>query len=622
MTNYNNDYFASPLKRIGTLAVVVSALSACVADNNGSSSSTAISSSTPAPVSSSSVAISSSSVRSSSSVAPSSSSQAPASSSSVAPSSSSAASSVSYPIPANNFAVNGGAESGMTNWGGRANESVERTMAEAYEGNYSIFVSDRTAYWNGATFEVGRLTAGNEYEVAAWVKLAAGEADATVKITAKRTDDADDSTYLEYTGVAEEVATSDGWTLLRGTYTPTGETPFEYFIVEANAEGDTLSSYYVDQFVVAGEVEDEPEPDPIPVGSGLKDLTNIPVGVAVNIQNGGTISNSGKAQVVNNEFSQLSAENGMKMSYWYTSGGRQNITNMVQFARANNKTIHGHTLVWHRCYQVPSGWSNQSGQQYRQTFINHIEEVASQYQDVITSWDVVNEALWDGADDSADSSCGLQSGGQTVNGVNYRRSTHFAKLGADYIDLAFRTARTAAPNADLYYNDFNTENNYSDNGYNKTDNLVALIRDLRQRGTPIDGVGFQMHVGPDWPSISSITGAWKKILDLNYGLKIKLTEIDVRVSWPYGNPPTTITNCNDSQALSRQKQRYKDIIKAYYDTVPAELRGGITVWGLVDSDSWFATLDDGSLGCPLLFNDQLQKKPAYEGVQEAINESR
>lgn len=617
MRIYNNYRLAAPFKRVGTLALVVSSLTACVADNGGNSSSVANSSSAPA-ISSSSAAVSSSSVQSS--VAPSSSSQAPVSSAPA--SSSSQSSSVSYQVPANNFAVNGDVEDGLTNWGSRAGETVEATNAEFYEGSYSLFVTDRTAYWNGATFNVGRLTAGNEYEVAAWVKLAAGEADATVKITAKRTDDADDSTYLEYTGVAEEVATSDGWTLLRGTYTPTGETPFEYFIVEANAEGDELSSYYVDQFVVAGDVEPEPDPDPIPVGSGLKDLASIPIGVAVNLEGGArdTFNNSGKTQIVHDNFSQMSVENTMKMKYWYETGSVQKIDALAQRARTNNMTIHGHTLVWHRCYQVPSGWASMSSGQYDTAFTNHVRDVASKHTDVIVSWDVVNEALWDGADDGADSSCGLSSGSETVNGVRYRRSTHFNKLGADYIHKAFVEANKVT-DADLYYNDFNTENNYSDNGYNKTDNLVALIKDLRQRGTPIDGVGFQMHVGPTWPSISSITAAWRKILDLNYGLKIKLTEIDVRVNWPYGGNNRLVTSCSDMQALQEQKQRYKDIVKAYYDTVPAPLRGGVTVWGIIDADSWYATFDDGLLGCPLLFNDQLQKKPAYDGVLEALNES-
>lgn len=634
MTIYNNHSLAAPFKRVGSLALVVSALTACVADNGDNSSSAANSSSTPA-ISSSSIAVSSSSEQSSS-IAPSSSSQAPASSSSAPVSSSSQASSVSYQVPANNFAVNGDVEDGLTNWGSRASETVEATNAEAYEGSYSLFVTDRTAFWNGATFNVGRLTAGNEYEVAAWVKLAAGEPDAIVKITGKRVDDANDDDHSEYSNVDEQVVTSDSWTLLRGTYTPTGETPFQYFIVEANAEGDELSSYYVDQFVVAGEVEDEPDPEPIPVGSGLKDLTSIPVGVAVSIAdwNAEVLQRSfldgpdtaRRQQLVANEFSQISLENTMKMNYWDGSNYSNSYANRImQWAAANNKEVHGHTLVWHPCYQLPSWANTQSGTQYMQSLGAHVRGVASQFAGApgdagkIVSWDVVNEVLQDSGDDGSYSDCRYESGGQVVGGVNYRRSAHFEGAGGpDYIHHAFTEANKVT-DADLYYNDFNIENNDT-----KTDSLIAMLQDMHSKGTPIDGVGFQMHVGPDWPSVGTISAAWKRVLDLGYGLKIKLTELDVRINFPYGKPDSwqPYTSCSNSEAMTIQQNRYRSIIQAYYDTVPAEYRGGITVWGITDTDSWFADFTYNGqtyIGCPLLFDGNFDPKPAYNAVQQVLN---
>ena len=50
----------------------------------------------------------------------------------------------------------------------------------------------------------------------------------------------------------------------------------------------------------------------------------------------------------------------------------------------------------------------------------------------------------------------------------------------------------------------------------------------------IDGVGFQMHVLPDCPSIDAIKSSWSWVLQLNYGLKIKITELDMRVNNRYG----------------------------------------------------------------------------------------
>ena len=606
------------IKRYSSLAVMAGSLAACTGGGGASSSvmPTPSSSSAPVVVSSSSTSIApvSSSSVSISSIAPSSSSL------------SSVASSVPvYEIPSNNFAVNGDVENGTTNWGGRGDADVERVTAEKYAGAASLLVSNRADYWHGATFNVGRLTAGNMYEVAVWVKLAAGEPDTLVKITGKRVDDDDADTYLEYTGVASETVTANGWTLLVGDYVPDGATDFESFIIEADDGTDNVS-FYVDNFVVAGEVEDAPIITPPPAGSGLKDLASIPIGVEVNLEGGSkdTLNSAARVQIVRNNFNHVTAENNMKMSYWSDSNySNPNADRLAAWAKNNNTTIHGHALVWHPCYQLPSWASNQTGTAYQQSLTNHIRGVASQHTDTIVSWDVVNEALFDTNDEGSYSGCRYETGGQVINGVNYRRSAHYEGMGADYIALAFREADKVT-DADLYYNDFNTEENGA-----KTDSLVALIKDLRSKDVPIDGVGFQMHVLPDYASLANIKASWKKVLDLNYGLKIKITEMDVRVNNPYAAgwsyEANAVKSCNDTQALQQQKARYKAIVKAYFEVVPAELRGGITVWGISDSDSWFKTISGGGhddiVGCPLLFNDNLQEKPAYDGVKEALNEA-
>ena len=63
---------------------------------------------------------------------------------------------------------------------------------------------------------------------------------------------------------------------------------------------------------------------------------------------------------------------------------------------------------------------------------------------VYYSWDVVNEAISDSG---------------SVSGGNCLRDSVFLQRGGDkYIHRAFNVARQGDPNADLYYNDYNTEN--------------------------------------------------------------------------------------------------------------------------------------------------------------------
>lgn len=189
-----------------------------------------------------------------SSVAPSS---TPASSSTPALSSrasSVAVSSAGSSVPANNFAQNGGVESGLTNWGTTAG-TVTRSTADKRSGTASALITGRTAAWNGLTFNVGSLTSGNQYDAAVWVKLAPGTPDSVISLTAKRLDDSDTSTYNEYTRVGTVTASSTEWRLLQGYYTQLGSTGFQHFIIEAN---DTTISYYADDFSIGGQVTQPP----------------------------------------------------------------------------------------------------------------------------------------------------------------------------------------------------------------------------------------------------------------------------------------------------------------------------------------------------------------------------
>lgn len=211
----------------------------------------------PGPTDPSSSASSASSLASSSSssvVVSSSSSLVSSSSSSPMSSSSSSAPPIDYPVPDNDFAVNGGVEDGLTRWGtNAASATVERATAVRRSGSASARITGRTASWHGITVNVGHLTEENEYEVAVWVRLASGSAPADIMLTAKRQDDADPDTYNEFEMVATASASADNWTLLRGFYIHRG-TPFEHFLIESSHDS---VSYYVDDFSIGGEVSPE-----------------------------------------------------------------------------------------------------------------------------------------------------------------------------------------------------------------------------------------------------------------------------------------------------------------------------------------------------------------------------
>jgi len=329
-------------------------------------------------------------------------------------------------------------------------------------------------------------------------------------------------------------------------------------------------------------------------GSGLKSLASFPIGVAVNagFENNSIISSSTSAQqqaVVFPNFNQMTAGNIMKMSYLHPQENTFTFAqadDFVSFARANGIDVHGHTLIWHADYQVPAFMTNYTGD-FAAMLKNHVQTIVSHFQGRVVSWDVVNEAL---ADD----------GQPTVN--NILRSTVFSqKMGLDFIDQSFINARAVDPQVDLFYNDYNIEA-----GGQKTANLLSLIDGMKARGVPITGVGFQMHVTIDWPSITAIESSLKAVADR--GLKVKISEMDVSMKSAY----TSFT----ADAAIRQQQRYHDIIAAYLRAVPAAQRAGITVWGVWDADSWIN--QPGSPDWPLLFDANFQPKPALQGFKDAL----
>jgi endo-1,4-beta-xylanase len=198
----------------------------------------------------------------------------------------------------------------------------------------------------------------------------------------------------------------------------------------------------------------------------------------------------------------------------------------------------------------------------------------------------------------------------------YRNSLFFQKMGADYIAEAFTNARAADPAADLYYNDYNISP-----GGAKLNAVLDMVDDFKQRGIPIDGVGFQMHIYMGWPNASTLKNSFAEVVAR--GLKVKITELDIPINNPFDgsyNFPNNYVAEFTPTIANAQKIRFCEVVKAYMETVPEHLRGGLTVWGVNDGSSWLMNQIFGNKHAdwPLLFNDDLQPKPAYYGVANGL----
>ncbi len=250
------------------------------------------------------------------------------------------------------------------------------------------------------------------------------------------------------------------------------------------------------------------------------------------------LSDSTYASIANREFNSVTAENEMKIDATEPQRGQFNFTNadrVYNWAVQNGKEVRGHTLAWHS--QQPGWMQSLGGSALRQAMIDHINGVMAHYKGKIAQWDVVNEAFADG---NSGSPARLQPGAQ--------------RQRLDRGGLPHRAP--ADPSAKLCYNDYNVENWT----WAKTQAMYRMVKDFKQRGVPIDCVGFQSHFNSGSPYNSNFRTTLQEFAAL--GVDVAITELDIQ-----GASPTTYAAVvNDCLAVSRCL--------------------GVTVWGVRDMDSW------------------------------------
>ncbi len=304
------------------------------------------------------------------------------------------------------------------------------------------------------------------------------------------------------------------------------------------------------------------------------------------------LSDSDYATTLTTEFSAVEPENAMKFRpihprpntdlepYDFAAADQ-----LVAFAQKHGLQVRGHTLVWHK--QNPD-WVTQSNfdtNQLNSILEDHIRTVVGHFGTKVFAYDVVNEAFNDD--------------GTLRTSIWYDQpGIGFAKQGTKYIEQAFEWAHSANPAAKLFYNDYDAEIVNK-----KSDAIYAMVRDFKNRGVPIAGIGLQMHhtLKFDTPeNMQSLATNMKRLADL--GLEIHITELDVRLD-------------SDSPAnLAAQAKLYGEIVDACTRQPACKM---IQTWGFTDKYSWIPTSFQG-YGWGLPWDSNYQKKPAYGAVLDAL----
>lgn len=472
---------------------------------------------------------------------------------------------------------------GAQGWSGRGSATVTNVTSTAQAGTHSLAVTGRTASWNGATINtLCKIHKGFKYLVSVWVRLLPGEPASQVRVSLQGGLSGNQSFY---TVIGNTMVTDATWVNLATEYTFGFDVDELQLYVETNSG---TASYYLDEFALIN-VPAKPIQTAIPsVHEVLADY--FPIGAALEPPE----INGVHGELFLKHFNQFTIGNALKWDATQPTEGVFTFARadtLAAFAREHGLRVRGHTLVWHDqtpawVFRDADGNPLQPGNAAHRTLLlqrleDHIHTVVTRYADVIYAWDVVNEVI----DDSQ------------PNGL--RNSPWLQIIGPEYIDWAFEFAREASATAQLYINDFNTT------VPTKRAALQNVVQGLRSRSVPVDGVGHQMHVNVEWPPVSDI----RQTLELfaGMGLKNEITEMDISV---YTNP--TDTAPVSAETLVLQGYRYRDIFNLYRELSP--IIESVTLWGLGDDGSWLKSVPITRDDKPLLFDEDLQAKPAYWGV--------
>jgi endo-1,4-beta-xylanase len=321
------------------------------------------------------------------------------------------------------------------------------------------------------------------------------------------------------------------------------------------------------------------------------DHAGVLVGTAVRPS---VFSEAAYSATLGREFNMVEPEDAMKWWMVRAKAGTFDFLEgdeVVRFAQAHGMKIRGHCLVWDHSNPQWLTDGHFTSDEMSHLLQEHISTVMKHYAGQVFAWDVVNEAL--------------DEKGKFKDSPWYNRpGIGFAGRDSAYVEQAFRWAREADPNALLFYNDNGAE------GLNrKSDAQYAMLKDLKRRGVPIDGVGLQMHI-PDLAFDPS--GVSANIIRLTaLGLQVHITELDVSL-------PIQADGSVRKEDRLRQAEVYRAVAHACLQNPGCT---AIQTWGFTDKYSWIGSHSHGVRGAALLFDRLYQPKPAYAAMLQELSQA-
>jgi endo-1,4-beta-xylanase len=271
---------------------------------------------------------------------------------------------------------------------------------------------------------------------------------------------------------------------------------------------------------------------------------------------------------------------------------------LAKFAAEHGMGLRGHTLLWHKTEWFPAwvakyDFGPRPGTEVERMLVEHIRTVCARYPQVY-SWDVVNETV--------DPDTGAL------------RETPFSRhAGQKVLDIAFHTAREAAPHAQLVYNDYMS---WEAGNEKHRAGVLRLLERFRKDNVPVDALGVQSHIGSGNTdnSVGFNTAQekpWRAFLNevIGMGYDLTLTEFDVHDK----NLPFDVARRD--RAVADLGRAYLDLMFSYDQTKE------LLCWGLSDRYSWLQGLwlrADKKPKRPTPYDADFKPKPLRTAIADAL----
>lgn len=521
-------------------------------------------------------------------------------------------------------------ENGTDGFVGRGGSEKLSSVSGGHTGK-CLHVTGRTQNWHGASLDVtGSIVKGATYRLSAWVRQDSG-ADKSIKLSCTL-----DNTYP---AVKEVSCKSGEWTYLEGTYeVPRGFQSLSFYF---EGPGGTYD-LYVDDVAIIQVSEGQPGVD-VGTLASLKDTyKNIfpyfgtCLSYNTNWNQGFQLQNDTTMKFAQRQFSSFSLENEMKPEMIYNGYSGAPITiaagktrgyvipdsykeatvpqlnfdtvdKVLEIADKYGIKMRAHVLLWHQQTNPAffrTGYTDSGAlvskevmdarlEFYVKTVMKHVMEKektlsAKKAGSIVYCWDVVNEYIHRTNDPKSPSWV-------DVYGDMGLKPTYVKKAFSAAYDMLKEYG--LQNDVTLFYNDYNE--------YDCADDIVSLVKYINEgeKANICGGIGMQSHITTQYPDLDKYGKALDKFLAT--GLEIQVTELDMGIE--------------EGDTLQTQADKYRDLMtlliqkhKNRNTAVNAKGITGVTVWGLLDTESW------RSYSRPLLFGSSIDDpKDSFYAVVEA-----